>query len=213
MPNGGYTSAEEVISSSVTDFFNTVRSQRHDFSNHLQVIAALNHNNQKDELETYIVDLNFEVSAYNQVLKVDNPFVSALVIAKMARADAGRIRFEMDVNTPLADTTRNILAIVSILGNLLDNAIEAVEQQELENKWVRLLIHKKGPFLILEVSNPGTIEPEIAASLFQPGFTSKDRFHEGLGLYSASELARRLGGSIEYNFKTNRITFSLLIPK
>jgi len=207
------TSAEEVISSSVTDFFNTIRSQRHDFSNHLQVIAALNHNNRKDELEAYIADLNSEVSSYNQVLKVDNPFVSALVNAKMARADAGRIRFEMEAKTPLADTTRNILAIVSILGNLLDNAIEAVEPQGLDDKWVRLVIHKKGPFLILEVSNPGTIEPEIASSLFRPGFTSKGQFHDGLGLYSARELARKMGGCMEFYSENNAITFSLLIPK
>lgn len=207
------TSAEEVISSNVTDFVNTVRSQRHDFSNHLQVITALCHNNQKDELEAYISDLDSEAYFYNQILKLDNPFIAALVNAKIARANAGKIRLETEVNTPLASIISSSLSIVRILGNLLDNAIEALEQQELEDKWIRLLIHEKGPFIVFEVSNPGIIENELAAYLFQPGFTSKEQVHAGLGLYSASKLARKLGGFVEYSSIHNSITFALFILK
>lgn len=207
------TSAEQVISSNVADFINTVRSQRHDFSNHLQVITALCHNNQQDELKAYVAALNAEARFYNQILKVDNPFIAALVNAKIARSDAGKIRLETEINTSLASINRNSLAIVRILGNLLDNAIEVLEQQELEDRWIRLLIHEKGPFIVFAVSNPGTITNEAAASLFQPGFTSKDQAHDGLGLYSAGRLARKLGGSVECSSDHNGTTFTLLIPQ
>jgi len=207
------TSASDLISGSINDLVNSVRSQRHDFSNHLQVITALHCNDQKEELGEYLAGLNADVSFYNQVLKVDNPFIAALLNAKITKADAGRIRLETEVNASLSDMKSSILDIVRILGNLLDNAIEAVERQETEDKWISLAVRESGPFLFFEVSNPGTIEAEAAEKLFQPGFTTKGEAHAGLGLYSALELARKLGGHIKFTSEAHNIKFSLFIPR
>lgn len=206
-------SAKDLISGNVTDLLNSVRSQRHDFINHLQVITALHSSEQKEKLGEYLSGLNAEASFYNQVLKVDNPFVAALLNAKMARADTGRIRLETEVNANLADMKSGILDIVRILGNLLDNAIEAVERQNMEDKWIRLAVRENGPLLFFEVSNPGIIETETAEKMFQPGFTTKGQAHAGLGLYSALELARKLGGHIIFTSEASHIKFSLIIPR
>lgn len=205
---------ESMISSNVNDLVNSIRSQRHDFGNHLQVISALHYNGQKEELGEYLSGLNADISFYNQLLKVDNPFIAALLNAKVARADMRNVKLETQIDVPLSGINRAILEIVRILGNLIDNAIEAVEQSELVNRWVRVIIYARGPLLVFEIINPGFIQHESAASLFQPGYTSKNNMnHEGFGLYSAYELALKLGGQIEYCLEADQITFSLIIPR
>jgi len=206
------TSTEATISSNVDSLINSIRSQRHDFSNHLQVITALHHKQQQEELTAYLDKLNSDVAFYNDVMKIDSPFIAALVNVKSAIADSKQIRMEMDCTTSLTNTKRNILDIVRILGNLLDNAIEAAEQQNVENRWVKLLIYEKGPFLVFEISNTGTIIDADIEKLFQPGFTSKDKEHSGFGLYSARELAQKIGGYIQLS-STDQVTFSLVVPK
>lgn len=205
---------ESMISNNVNDLVNSIRSQRHDFGNHLQVISALHYNGQKEELGEYLSGLNADISFYNQLLKVDNPFIAALLNAKVARADIRNVKLETQIDVPLSGINRAILEIVRILGNLIDNAIEAVEQSELVDRWVRVIIYARGPLLVFEIINPGFIQHESAASLFQPGYTSKKNMnHEGFGLYSAYDLARKLGGQIEYCLEADQITFSLIIPR
>lgn len=207
------TSASHLITDSVSDLVNSVRIQRHDFINHIQVINALHHNNQKEELGEYLAGLNAEVSFYNQVMKVDNPFIAALLNAKITRADAERIKLETEIEASLSGIKSNVLDIVRILGNLLDNAIEAVECQDTEDRWISITVREKGPFMIFEVNNPGTIVPEEKEKLSQPGFTTKSDNHAGLGLYSAFELARKMGGHITCTSEAHQIKFSLIIPK
>lgn len=205
--------SESMISSNVNDLVNSVRSQRHDFVNHLQVITALHNGNQSKELGEYLANMNAEITYFNQLLKLDNPFIAALVNAKMARADVKNIKLETDIRAPLSKINRGIFEVVTILGNLMDNAIDAVESLQSEDKWIRIAIYEKGPFLVFEVSNPGLIVEEYIPKLFQPGFTSKSGAHAGLGLYSSHQMARKLGGCLEYTGLDNNVSFSLLTPK
>lgn len=66
-----------------------------------RVIAALHCNDQKEELSHYLAGLNAEVSFYNQVMKIDNPFIAALLNAKIAKVYASRARLETEVNISL----------------------------------------------------------------------------------------------------------------
>ncbi|MGE5397988.1 MAG: sensor histidine kinase [Chitinophagales bacterium] len=207
------SSAEDTVSNHLIYYVNSIRSRRHDMNNHLQIISGLANTDQIQELNDYIKELGQESFFYSQLMKVDNPFIGALLNAKAVAAEMKNVSLNVQIDVALTDLRGRILEIVRILGNLVDNAIEAAEQNEGEDRWVRVSTYEISPFIAFEVANHGVIEAENTASLFQPGVTSKDKYHSGLGLYSAQELAGKLHGHIQLTTEANQVKFTFLIPK
>ena len=125
------------------------------------------------------------------------------------------IKVDIDINANLSKLATKAYDITRILGNLIDNAVDAVLQNNTKDKWINLIIEEKGPLLIFSIKNPGIIPKEIVEnSIFEPGNTTKDDSHCGLGLYISQQLAKKLHGKIEFN-STRELgtTFSLVLPK
>jgi signal transduction histidine kinase len=205
---------QNVLSDNLAGLLNSIRSQRHDFVNHIQVITSLTQMKKYSDLDQYLSLLSGEISLLNDVLKVDNPFVSALLNAKLLLSETKGIKFDVDVNASLASLSTRALDITRVLGNLIDNAIEVVEKQSTGDKWIRVNIGETGPLLSFSVENPGSLSEEEQENIFTPGFTTKGESHSGLGLYICQQLARKLHGSIDHVIgATSSVKFSLLIPK
>ncbi|MDK6503829.1 ATP-binding protein, partial [Lactobacillus crispatus] len=74
--------------------------------------------------------------------------------------------------------------LISIIGNLLDNAIEATQRAELPHEPVEVLIQLNARELIIEVADRGVgIRPDIRERIFERGVTTKTRGDHGIGLY------------------------------
>ncbi|MBO0160415.1 ATP-binding protein, partial [Vibrio parahaemolyticus] len=74
--------------------------------------------------------------------------------------------------------------LISIIGNLLDNAIEATQRAELPHEPVEVLIQLNARELIIEVADRGVgIRPDIRERIFDRGVTTKTRGDHGIGLY------------------------------
>ncbi|MFA4884331.1 MAG: ATP-binding protein [Desulfotomaculaceae bacterium] len=208
------TATQNVISENLTALLNSIRGQRHDFVNHIQVITSLTQMKKYSDLDQYLSLLSSEISQLNDVLKVDNPFISALLNAKLLLADTKGIKFDIDINTSLSSLSTKALDITRVLGNLIDNAIEVVEQQKTGEKWIKVTIGETGPLLSFSVENPGNLSDETQKNIFTPGFTTKGEDHSGLGLYICQQLAKKLHGTIDYVLgPSSSVKFSLLIPK
>lgn len=205
---------QEAISGNIMGLINSVRSQRHDFVNNLQVITSLVHTGDKEALKEYLSQLNDSVSFYNDMLKINEPIISALLNAKLAQAEVKGIKVKTNVDANLSKLSTRAFDITRILGNLLDNALDAVAGNQKQDRWIRLDIEEKGPFLFFSITNPGTLPREIRDKMFTPGFTTKDSSHSGLGLYICKQLAEKLGGKIQLtNCSESDTTFSLVLPK
>jgi len=202
------------ITDSIMDLINSVRSQRHDFVNILQIISSLHHTEDRKGLTKYLNQLTSEVSVYNDILKTDNPVIAAILNAKITQANIKGIDLSIEVSANLRPLIDRDFDITRILGNLIDNAIEAVEQFSGQEKWVRVIIQENRGLLSFTVVNPGQTDERLIDKLFEPGFTTKGDKHYGLGLYTCQQLARKLHGKIEFKpipgFETS---FSLIIPK
>jgi signal transduction histidine kinase len=204
------SASQDAISASLTDLLNTVRGQRHDFVNQLQIISSLAHQDNQ-ELTGYISRLVNEAVLYNQVLKSDNSIISALLNAKLAQAELRGIRLDVDIDAPLSHLGARALYLSRILGNLIDNAIEFVEQTGQE-RWVKVIVRNDKPFLSFSVVNPGSLPTETQKKVFDPGFTTKDGRHSGLGLHICRQLAWKLHGEIECCADQAEIMFRLVLP-
>lgn len=149
-------------------------------------------------LKHYLDRISDKIANLNSVLKTDNAIIGALLQAKAAQADVLGIRMQTDVSTPLAGLGDKSLDVARIVGNLIDNAFDAVQLLEEEQQTVSVSIHKTGPLLRIIVQNPGrAIDADRVCKLFEAGYTTKGNGHGGLGLYIVKTLATRLGGSAE----------------
>lgn len=204
----------KTVSDSIDHLAYAMRSQRHDFVNHIQVVEALYYGGQFAELEKYFSELNQDIVVLNEMVKVNSPIISGLLNAKIARANSCGIDFDIDMAADLSRYSGKTVDLVRIMSNLIDNAIEAVEENEAERRWIRLRMEARGPLIEMLVTNPGIWNEEDIKAAFQPGYTRKKGEHAGLGLFIVRDLAEKMGGLISCTVQPEEeICFCLQIPK
>lgn len=204
----------KTVSDSIDHLAYAMRSQRHDFVNHIQVVEALYYGGKLADLEKYFSELNQDIVVLNEMVKVNSPIISGLLNAKIARANTCGIDFDIDITADLSHYTGKIIDLVRIMSNLIDNAIEAVEDNEAEKRWIKLGMEARGPLIELQITNPGIMTQEAIEAAFQPGYSLKKGEHAGLGLYIVRDLAEKMGGFITCTAQPQEeICFCLQIPR
>ncbi|MDI6632365.1 MAG: ATP-binding protein [Thermoanaerobacteraceae bacterium] len=190
-----------------------MQAQNRDFVRHVEEISRLIEKDRLEELSVYLERMAGKIAAFNDVLKIDNPVIGALLKAKATEADVRRIRLEVDVSASLAGLDAKALDLTRIIGNLINNAFDAVLPLEEQERLVKVDIRRAGPLLRIEVSNRGpVIDAETAARLFEPGYTTKGEGHSGLGLYTVKSLTEKLGGTVEVLPEENGTRFVVTLP-
>ncbi|MCR4399978.1 MAG: Spo0B domain-containing protein, partial [Syntrophomonadaceae bacterium] len=176
----------------VGELFRGMQAQRHDFLNHVQTLLGLLQLGRAQEAERYIQDVFADTTTLNTVSIPGQPSLMALLHAKMGSAAARGIAFDVRV---LADPQRVQVPsheLNRILGNLLDNAFDAVEATE--RRTVSLSIEREQERVVFAVRNPGQLPATMPDRLCEAGFTSKGGSHLGMGLAIVCELVARNGG-------------------
>ncbi len=110
------------------------------------------------------------------------------------------------------------IILLQSLVNLVSNSIDAIVEQELPEKWIKLLAQKVGSEVIINVVDSGTgIDQKIAAQMFDPGFTTKARTAArgtGFGLsYVKDNVEKHLQGSLDLDCAANNTTFKMVLPE
>ncbi|UUZ93690.1 sensor histidine kinase [Paenibacillus sp. P25] len=210
--------AEEL--SQVKRFADALRAQTHEFSNKLYVISGL------IQLESYqeAVDLISRESHVHQNLiqfimrEIPDPMIGGPLIGKYNQAQELKLSFEIDRESSFRDipetADRNLL--VTIIGNLVDNAMEAVlARGDLEDRHVKLFLTDLGEDLIIECEDNGVgIPDELGSVIFEKGVSTKKGEHRGIGLALVEHAAGKLGGYITFHKNPAGGTiFTATIPK
>lgn len=110
------------------------------------------------------------------------------------------------------------IILLQSLVNLVSNSIDAIVEQELPEKWIKLLAQKVGSEVIINVVDSGSgIDQKIAAQMFDPGFTTKARTAArgtGFGLsYVKDNVEKHLQGSLDLDCAANHTTFKMVLPE
>ena len=192
----------------------TLRKQRHDFMNHLQVVFSLTELEEYGEAMQYIERVYGDIQRVGSVLKTSIPAVNALISAKNADCAERGIRFETEIASPWVGLTVSGWEMCRIFGNLIDNARDAiVEKGVSDGKWIRVSMEETPNAFIYSVSNNGPKIPERhIPALFLPGFTTKSEGH-GSGLNIVNEIMRSYGGNIRVESTDETTSFRGTIPK
>lgn len=192
---------------------NTLRAQRHDFLNHLQVVYSLMEMQEYDEAGAYIEKIYGAITSVSRVMKTANPAINALLQVKLSECDRMKIPVEMNIQSSWKDLPMPGWEMCKVLSNLLDNAIDALEEvQEGERRLFLTLTEDLHAFRFL-VSNSGPMIPvKSQESIFQPGVTTKADGH-GMGLYIVRKVLQERGGDIQLVSDASGTTFSGFVPK
>jgi len=203
---------QEVYLKSLEEIMEALRAQRHDFINHMEVIHALHNQKNYTEVEKYLDKLLGDISQVNSIVHIDNPPLGALLNVKRLAAEGKGIVMEISVETPLRDLPMDTYVLVKILGNIIDNAIDAV--MEGKEKFIEVEIERFLDNYVISVRNTGPeIKEENLNQIFNKGFTTKGENHEGIGLSTCKEIVERYGGEIKIKSNPEKGTiFTIILP-
>jgi two-component system CitB family sensor kinase len=183
---------------SLTD---ALRAQAHEFSNRLHVIAGLVELGQGEEA----IRLISEVSGVHQNLsealleRMGDPVLGALLLAKAAAASERGVELRVSDNTVLSGSPLDGNDLITLLGNLIDNALDAALESGGERR-VEVSVTTEDGALLMRVHDSGAgVPPDLMERIFVEGFTTKVRSNgrrRGFGLTLVREVARRNGGDV-----------------
>ncbi|MFZ5969152.1 MAG: ATP-binding protein [Bacillota bacterium] len=203
----------------VRKYIDALRSQNHEFLNKMHTISGLLQLKCYDEAMKYIDDIS---DVHEEMLgfltkNFKEPMVSGLLLAKYNRMQELKIKFSIDPSSRLGYTESwldtNIL--VTIIGNLLENAMDAVSELEQSKRHISLTITDEEDGLEIIVTDTGIgIAEENLDKIFRFGFTTKLGENKGVGLALIKEIIDSLKGNIEIESQENEGTEVIVfIPK
>ena len=200
------------------DLAAALRAQEHDFSHKLHVVAGLIELGRYDEAIRFINDsaLVHQALVGSIVESVGEPSLVALLLGKAAIASERGIELRVSPETRLPDDVDDAQAVISVLGNLVDNALESVAASRQRSGWIEITIQDEPDGIVLRVhdSGPG-IDPELADAIFEDGFTTKvgnGTHRRGLGLALVRQAVRRRGGWVTVE-NAGGAVFTAFLPR
>jgi two-component system CitB family sensor kinase len=189
------------VSRSQTD---TLRAQAHEFTNRLHVIAGLVQLEDYDGVVRFITtSLGAREKLTEEVTsRVADPALAALLIAKASLAAEQGVVLALTPTTAMEAVGELVSAdLVIIVGNLVDNALDAVEP----GGRVEVDLHTDEDLVTVRVSDSGPgVPPALADQVLRPGFSTKSPGdgHSGLGLALIRRACLRRGGNLSIDGST-----------
>jgi CitB family two-component system sensor histidine kinase MalK len=182
----------------VRNYVEALRSQVHEFMNKLHVILGMVRLECFDELAAYInnVARHYQEEVGFVTRRIRDPVLAGFLLGKLSRAREERVELSLteDSYFPTPASPDVVHELITVIGNLIDNALEAVESSLV--KKVNVSIACKDDLFKLVVSDTGSGVPEAEAEkIFVKGYSTKaaDR---GMGLFLVMRSLAKLGGHV-----------------
>ena len=191
--------------SHIEQYAETLRSQSHEYANKLHTIAGLIQLDAKDQALELIGQESKGVQELVHLLvdAVPDPIVAGCILGKFNRARELGLELVVEADSHMADIPQHLPReqLVTLLGNLLDNAFEATRHSAVPNKdaksVVTLSMSDYGDDLIFEIDDSGKgIPVEDMKRIFEKGVTTKPGEGHGYGLYLVATILHELQGQI-----------------
>jgi two-component system, CitB family, sensor kinase len=203
--------------SQVQEYAGILRSQTHEYRNKLNTIAGLIQLQHHEEALTLIQE---ESSGYEDLIQfllkaVPDPVLAGLIIGKYNRSHELKVSFSIHpdslITTWLTDIQREKL--ITIIGNILDNAFEEVLSYPQHNRHVQLFMTDLGNDFIFEIEDSGGGIQRIE-SIFEKGYSTKAGKDRGIGLHLVQKSVEHLQGYLTVEeSELGGALFTVSVPK
>ena len=178
-----------------------MRAYAHEFINKLHTILGLIQLDRVEQAEQYILDVSevHHQSVSRVMNQIEDTAVAALLVGKASRAAELGIQLQVDPRSSLSGEEHMLPSgvMVTILGNLIENATESLNHSTRKQKeiHVSILENPDGLLLCVEDTGPGIL-PELLPYIFEPGVSTKGEAGHGLGLVQIKDLTDLYHGQI-----------------
>lgn len=178
-----------------------LRAQEHEYANHLFVITGLIEMGDYDQVASYVAQLSDTPTRLVGELKarIEPPQLAALLIAKITIAAERGVSLVITDDSHLAQPNISPQVLVTVVGNLIDNAIEALAERSGLREIEVTLSDDDGVRILVVDNGPGVPADRLGDVLVDGYSTKAERrtgMRRGLGLALVSRIVRRLGGDI-----------------
>lgn len=196
-----YTKIAEDLSG-VKFLVESMRANNHDFTNKLHVILGLIQMGANKEAAEYIGNItSIQKELISSIMRnIEDPSLAALLIGKYSKASELNVSFSLETGSKYKrnDVDFNSSDLITIVGNLVENAFEAMNQPGVDLKELTVGIFTSPGAMIIRVDDTGMGIPEnFREKVFETGITTKGENH-GTGLFLVRQIVERYSGTIDF---------------
>jgi sensor histidine kinase regulating citrate/malate metabolism len=192
----------------VENMYRQVRGWRHDYKNHIQTLKAYMAIGEYGKAGEYLEGLAEDLATVDTIMKTGNIIIDAILNSKISLAKSKQIEVNAKVSVPEKLSVSEIDLCV-VIGNLLDNAIEACENIESGEKFIRVFIGMKNTQLYIYIANtaPGKKQTKINGR-----FASRKSGYHGYGLARVDKTVGKYRGYVKRGSEDGAFTTEILLP-
>jgi sensor histidine kinase regulating citrate/malate metabolism len=192
------------------EYIHNVNSLKHDIQKHLAALHILVKDEKYDKIREYLEEYTNKVSEITQTVYHSDCLVNAAMHYLTHRAESMGVRVKLNLNASPKGISEP--DIISLLTNIIDNALEACAK--LSNKqesFINLSIKRREPYFIVvcENSNPGGIIEDGARE--SGVLTSKTKEGHGYGIKIINKIAAAYDGLTDISYDENAFTITVLL--
>ena len=189
----------------------TLRAQRHDFMNHLQVVYSLVELDEGKEAIDYIEKIYSDIRSVSRFMRTESPAVNALLAAKSAECESRHIDMQLEIESAWGNLAAEDYLVCRVLGNLIDNAVDALSGTQEPRITVKL--SESVNACLFTVSNNGPrIPDDIREHIFTQGFSTKGE-GRGMGLAICRSIMQKAEGELSVESDAAMTVFTGKLPK
>ncbi|WP_235933943.1 sensor histidine kinase [Paramicrobacterium chengjingii] len=193
-----------------------LRAQTHEHANRLHTLATLIELGREREALDFAVKDQSDAQRLTDefVQSLDEPFITALLIGKAAQAHERGLKLQISAAGELPAGSLDARDLVTVTGNLLDNAFDAAASSDERRVWADFSVIDSELIIVIADSGPG-VDAGALNELFRLGRSSKDAASHvggrGLGLALVRQAVERLGGTLDVESDGGAI-FTVTLP-
>lgn len=191
----------------INGLYANIRGWRHDYHDHLQALKYYLHDDQLQQAHDYLNQLEDKLDEIDDIVHSGNTVMDAVVNSKLALAEQAQIATDVSVfvgHQPLISD----IDLVVILGNVLDNAIEAAsEQHDPTTRFIRVYIAIEKQQLYISVTNSRRADQVIDIN-----YASTKNDKRGLGIRRINALVAKYHGIINRQYEEGVFVTEVLLP-
>lgn len=190
----------------IQNMYRQVRGWRHDYRNHIQNMKTqLSEGNYKG-LDSYLSQLSDDLDTVDTVVKTGNVMADAILNSKLNTAAKLNVNLNVKANIP-ENIILSDVELCSLLGNMLDNAVEACSRLPETERFIRIYIGRlKGQLYISVQNSAGKLRREKGV------FLSTKEGEHGYGLFRIDRVAKKYGGFVNRQNEEGIFATEITLP-
>lgn len=193
----------------VENMYRQTRGWRHDYRNHIQTMKAYLAMNEIKKLENYLDELDTDLTTVDTVIKTGNVMIDAILNSKISLAKAKNIQVDAKAIVP-RQLNMSEVDLSIIIGNLMDNAIEACEKVEKEkDRYIRVYIDILKGQLYIYVMNSTNESLKRKGKIYISTKNSRDH---GFGLMRMDKVVEKHRGYLDRQHEEGVFATEVMLP-